>query len=90
MKDENGLYYYPFPDNKRVRMYVQDTDGVICFRMWSADDAELWKSHGWVPFRAILEASQMSTQKHFDLKQAYDIRIARELLQDKPINQQKK
>jgi len=82
MKDENGLYYYPFPDNKRVRMYVQDDDGVICFRLWSADDAELWKAHGWMPYLAVLEASRMNTQKHFDPKQAYDIRVARELIED--------
>lgn len=82
MKDEKGIYYYPFPDNKRVRMYVLDDDGVICFRLWSADDAELWNAHGWMPYRAILEAAQMNTQKHFDPKQAYDIRVARELLEE--------
>ncbi len=65
MKDENGLYYYPFPDNKRVRMYVQDEDGVICFRLWSADDAELWKAHGWMPYRAILEACPDEHAKTF-------------------------
>lgn len=81
MKDENGLFYYPFPDNKRVRMYVKDNDGVICFRMWNADDAGLWEAHGWMPYRAIVEATRMSAPKHFDPKQAYDIRVARELLQ---------
>jgi hypothetical protein len=50
--------------------------------LWSADDTELWNVHGWVPYRAILEASQMNTKKHFDPKQAYDIRVAQELLQD--------
>jgi len=62
-------------------MYVMDDDGVICFRMWSADDAGLWEAHGWMPYRAIVEAARMNTQKHFDPKQAYDIRVARELLQ---------
>jgi len=80
MKDENGLYYYPFPDNKQVRMYVQDDDGVICFRMWRSDDPELWKSHGWVPYKAILEAVRMNTPTPFDPMLAYDIRVARELL----------
>ncbi len=80
MKDDKGLYYYPFPDNKRVRMYVKNDDGVICFRMWNADDLRLWEDHGWTPYKAILEASEMNTQKHFDPKTAYDIRIARELL----------
>ncbi len=82
MKDENGLYYYPFTDNKHVRMYVMDDDGVICFRMWRQDDPELWNTHGWVPYRAILEAAQMNTQKHFNPTQAYDIRVARALLDE--------
>ena len=44
MKDEKGLYYYPFPLNKRVRMYVRETEGEIWFRMWNADDKELWET----------------------------------------------
>jgi len=30
MKDEKGRYYHPFPQNKRVRMYVQKTGNDIC------------------------------------------------------------
>jgi hypothetical protein len=27
MKDKVGIYYYPFPENKRVRMYVREKAG---------------------------------------------------------------
>ena len=42
MKDKDGgLYYYPFPENKQVRMYVKKSDGSIMFRMWRQDDESL-------------------------------------------------
>jgi hypothetical protein len=40
MKDKVGIYYYPFPDNKRVRMYVREKSGEIEFRMKNEDDPE--------------------------------------------------
>ena len=80
MKDERGLYYYPFPQNKRVRMYVDEQDGDICFRLWSQDDPELWMEHGWVPYGAIQRASKMVDKKKFDPDHAYDINAARDLL----------
>ena len=46
MKDNNGLYYYPFPQNKKVRMYVRSGDDEIEFRMWNQDDPGLWMEHG--------------------------------------------
>jgi hypothetical protein len=42
MKDDKGLYYYPFPENKRVRKYVTRMANDICFRMWDTDQPELW------------------------------------------------
>jgi len=36
MKDDKGFYYYPFPENKQVRMYVREVADDICFRMWNA------------------------------------------------------
>lgn len=80
MKDDRGVYYYPFPNNKRVRMYVRRSDESICFRLWNADDPDLWMAHGWVPFEAIQEASAMYRRGPFDPNKAYDIHIARELL----------
>ena len=57
MKDAKGLYYYPFPQNKRVRMYVREVEGTVGFRLWNQDDPELWVQHGWVSHEAIQQAS---------------------------------
>ncbi|MFP3870084.1 MAG: hypothetical protein ACLFVT_04275 [Syntrophobacteria bacterium] len=80
MKDERGLYYYPFPQNKRVRMYVCEAEGTVWFRLWNADDPELWEEHGWLPYDAIHEAAKMYTGKDFDPKQAYDVNVAKVVL----------
>jgi len=80
MKDEHGLYYYPNPLQKQFRMYVRELDGEIQFRMWNAQDPELWEQHGWVSYQAILEAAEIYDGKTLDPKQAYDIEIARALV----------
>ena len=83
MKDQRGLYYYPFPQNKNVRMYVRKQEDVVCFRMWNSDDPELWVEHGWVPFQAIRQAAAMYEGKEFDPNAAYDIQAANDLLSEK-------
>ncbi len=82
MKDENGLYYYPFPQNKRVRMYVRHDQGTIWFRLWNADDPQMWTEHGWAPYGAIKQAATMSKNKAFDASHAYDIEAAKALLRE--------
>lgn len=82
MKDERGIYYYPFADNRRVHMYVRESEGVVWFRMWNADDPQLWEQHDWVPYGAILKAADMYTGKAFDPRQAYDIELARGVLDE--------
>jgi hypothetical protein len=82
MKDELGLYYYPFPQNRRVRMYVREAEGSVLFRLWNADDPKLWEEHGWVPYDAIRQAEAMYTGKSFDPRYAYDIEVARALIKD--------
>lgn len=82
MKDERGLYYYPFPSNKRIRMYVKRHGSEICFRLWNQDDPELWEEHGWVPYGAIRQATAMYTGKKFKPGDAYDIQAAKALLDD--------
>ena len=83
MKDKRGLYYYPFPRNKRVRMYVKEDDGEVFFRMWNTDDPQLWLDHGWVPYGAIKKAAAMyDNSKRFDPDRAYDIDIARSVLEE--------
>jgi hypothetical protein len=83
MKDKRGLYYYPFPQNKRVRMYVRKEGDIIEFRLWNQDDPKLWKKHGWVPYDAILQATDMYKGEDFNPNQAYDIEIAKALIKDK-------
>ena len=82
MKDDKGLYYYPYPLNKRVRVYVRETAGEICFRMWNADDPELWEEHDWVPYGAIKQAAGIYQGKDFDPKQVYDIQVAQALIKE--------
>ena len=80
MKDKRGLYYYPFPANKNVRMYVRARDGVIWFRLWNADDAALWDEHGWVPYEAVKQAQALYDGNSFDPDQAYDLQLAKALI----------
>lgn len=81
MKDAKGLYYYPFPQNHRIRMYVRKVGAEICFRMWNADDDKMWEQHGWVPYGAVKQAIAMyQNTRRFDPKQAYDINVARALI----------
>ena len=80
MKDDRGLYYYPFPSNKRVRMYVRQGRDDIEFRLWNQDDSHLWDEHGWVPHEAILQAQAMYEGGPFDPKVAYDLRLAKSLI----------
>ncbi len=88
MKDKDGgRYYYPFPENKQVRMYVKESGAGIMFRMWRRDDETLWEEHGWVPHDAIVQAAEMYTGKNFDPKTVYDIRIARALIRDEKDSQ---
>lgn len=83
MKDKRGRYYYPFPRNKRVRMYVKEEAGGIFFRMWNTDDPQLWLDHGWVPYEAITKAAAMyDNRNRFDPDQAYDIDVARSVLEE--------
>jgi len=84
MKDDKGLYYLPFPANKRVRMYVKPVGDDVCFRLWNADDPRMWDEHGWLPWTMLREAVGLyeKKQKGFDPKQAYDIGVARALLKE--------
>ena len=82
MKDELGLYYYPSAGNHRVRMYVKRESGAVWFRMWNADDPQLWEQHDWVPFFNDTATTEIYTGKNFDPRRAYDIDAARALLDE--------
>ena len=82
MKDERGLYYYPFPQNKRVKMYVRRFGDGVEFRLWNQDDKDLWEEHGWVPHDAIVQAAKRFREKSFNPVRAYDIEVAKALLRE--------
>ena len=83
MKDRVGIYYYPFPENKRVRMYVREKNGEVEFRMKNEDDPTIWNDHGWVPYGAIKQAQVLYANKgRFDPQRAYDIQVAKTLIRD--------
>ena len=83
MKDQRGLYYYPFPQNKRVRMYVRAVADETEFRLWNQDDPQMWEAHGWVPYSAIVQAKEMYKGGAFDPDKAYDIAAAEALLKER-------
>lgn len=80
MKDKRGLYYYPFPQNQKVRMYIKKLKDEICFRLWNNEDLKLWEEHGWVPYSAIKQATLIYEGSGFDPDAAYDIEIAKALV----------
>jgi hypothetical protein len=82
LKDDTGLYYYPNPSNKKIRMYVCLKKGQLCFRMWDNEDSTLWETHGWVPYEAIKQAGEIY-QGTFDHHSVYDLAIAQALLKEK-------
>ena len=82
MHDKRGFYYYPFTQNKNVRMYVRAKDGSVWFRLWNADDSKLWDEHGWVPYEAVKQARAIYDGDAFDPDQAYDLPIAQALIDE--------
>lgn len=83
MKDNTGVYYYPFPQNKKVRMYVRQKGDDIEFRMKNDDDPKMWTEHGWVSYAAIVQAKILYEKKGgFDPGKAYDISAAKELIKE--------
>lgn len=82
MKDKLGLYYYPLPDNKRVRMYVSEIHDKICFKFWNADAPEIWDKQSWVPYEDIVKATAAYKDKKRNPIEAYDIVAAKTLIRE--------
>ena len=85
VKDAKGLFYYPVLENKKLRMYVRLGDNDIEFRLWDQDDDTLWEDHGWLPWKAILQAVELYKKvgrKGRPPLHLYDIQIAIRLLKD--------
>ncbi len=85
MEDDLGLYYYPVLENKNIRVYVRRGFDDIEFRLWNADDKNLWNDHGWVEWNAIQQAARLYREEKREGKppvEFYDIEIAKRLLKD--------
>ncbi|GAB6888113.1 hypothetical protein JCM13304A_16110 [Desulfothermus okinawensis JCM 13304] len=76
MKDKRGVYYYPVPLNKRVKMYVREVNGVIEFRLHNDDDPKLYEEHGWITYEAARLASDMYKGPGMNPLRLYDIDAA--------------
>ncbi len=57
MKDQRGVYYYPYPANTRVKMYVRNNNGVVEFRLHNEDDPKLYDEHGWITYEMAKQAA---------------------------------
>lgn len=85
MQDKLDRYYYPIPQNKRIRMYVRPNMEDIDFRMWDADDPTLWEEHGWAPWSAIQQAAELyrsEGRKGGPPLHLYDTEVAKRLIRD--------
>lgn len=84
MKDKNGLYYYPFPENRRIRMYVRRSEGHVQFRLWNQDHPMIWKKHLWTDWEAIQRAKDLYRKENPDKDPMllYDLNVALRLLKD--------
>lgn len=84
MQDQEGLYYYPYPGNKRIRMYVREQDGNIEFRLSNADYPEIWERHGWLDMDIIRRGAEMFAERKSksDPLKIYDLETARYLLRE--------
>jgi hypothetical protein len=84
VKDSLGLYYYPSPLEKRVRMYVRQRYGQVEFRLWNSEHAEIWERHDWIPYEAVEEAAAEYKKRKSgtDPLELYDLGVAKRLLAD--------
>lgn len=84
MKDERGLYYYPAPQNTRIRMYVREQFGTVEFRMHDLDKPEFWERHGWIPYEEIemAAAHYKENRRGADPMALYDLNVAQRLIVD--------
>ncbi len=84
MKDTLGIYYYPNPLEKRVRMYVRRHFGQVEFRLWNREHPEIWDRHDWIPYEAIEEAAAEYKKRKTgsDPLEMYDVQVAERILAD--------
>jgi hypothetical protein len=84
-KDDRGIFYYPVPDKKAVRMYVRETMNGIEFRLWNDEHPDVWDHHNWIPIEVVKQASDLYKKERDPSKNPmdlYDLEIARRLLRE--------
>lgn len=84
MQDKDGVFYYPYPQNKRIRMYVREVDGSVEFRLSNVDYPEIWERHGWLDMDIIKRGAKMFAERGAkeDPAAIYDLQTARYLLKE--------
>jgi len=85
VQDRDGVFYYPNPQNKRIRMYVREQDGSVEFRLSNADRPEVWERHGWLDMDIIKRGARMFQDERnakADPTKLYDVDMARYLLKE--------
>jgi len=84
VQDKDGIYYYPYPENKRIRMYVREQDGNIEFRLSNTDHPEIWERHGWLDLDIIRRGAKMLEERgsKVDPTNIYDLETAHYLLKE--------
>lgn len=82
MQDDRGCYYYPFPNDKKIRMYVRKAQGQIEFRLWNSEDAMIWDKHSWISMEAIRQAAALYDSNKPDPLKLYDLQVAEAVLRD--------
>ena len=63
-------------------MYIRPGAHEPEFRLWNQDDNQMWESHGWVPYAAILQATAIYKGGPFDPETAYDLEAAKTLIRE--------
>ncbi|MBO4368711.1 MAG: hypothetical protein J5803_01225 [Desulfovibrio sp.] len=85
MKDERGVYYFPIPMDRSVRVYVRKNDKQeIEFRLWADDTPEIWEKHPWLNHDVLSAASDLyKSERNEKANQVelYDLKVAQSLLQ---------
>ncbi|SHN71008.1 hypothetical protein [Desulfovibrio litoralis] len=82
MKDINGFYYYPNPNDHKAKVYVRNGANGIEFRLWHNEKPEIWEKHEWLNIDIINAAAAMYKERGqgSDPTLLYDIRVAEALL----------
>lgn len=84
MKDQNGIYYHPDPNDIHTRVYVRQGDIEVEFRLWRNNMPEVWEKHGWMRWSVIEDAASLYKPNENKLSplRLYDINVAKTLIKE--------